>query len=243
MKVFIFITIGLLLPGIGLFFHYSTAYQLPTASKDQVLQSEYNGSQKHLKRLVQHAKEEGRSEVVLSALIDMKTGVTSMAQILSEYSILRIKVKDSYVSVTDGDIKTWYKLEVLEEIHRQNEVDKRPLPENIPAQLLPLLDSEVLHVQPGGVTTVEGIRVIQPAPVNQYTLKRGYDYLITSYLECGGKLLFPAAGVDGVFTVSDSTLAPLAKGDRELVREVEGVYGNHLDRLRSDTRMRPGREK
>jgi len=200
-------------------------------------------AQKPLQRLVQHAREEGRSEVVLPSVIDLQTGVTSMAQILSEYSILRIKVKDTHVSVADGDIKTWYKLEVLEEILRQNEVDDRPLPENIPAQLLPLLDSEVLHVQTGGVTSINGIRVIQPPPVNQYTLKRGQDYLIASYLECGGKLLFPAAGVDGVFAISDSILTPLAKRDREFVREVEWVYGNHLDRLRTDMRLRRGREK
>jgi len=45
------------------------------------------------------------------------------------------------------------------------------------------------------------------------------------------------AGVDGIFAVTGSTLYPLAPKDRPLVREVERIYGNDLDRLRLGVRQ------
>jgi len=49
--------------------------------------------------------------------------------------------------------------------------------------------------------------------------------------------------VDGIFAVHGSTLYPLASNDQELVREVERVYGNDLDRLRLAVRQFEESEK
>src|SRR5215510_802100 len=117
MKVSTYIAIGLLLSGVLL----------------QEVQREDKGLQSPLDRIVQQAKEEGRKEVVITRKASgMPTGVTSMAQIIAEYSLVRVKVKDIHATVGNGEIKTWYKLEVLEEILRQSKVDDQPLSDSIP---------------------------------------------------------------------------------------------------------------
>jgi hypothetical protein len=93
-------------------------------------------------------------------------------------------------------------------------------------------------IEPGAVATIDGIHV-ERVERHDYTLIRGREYLIAAYLGSGGKRITPVAnhGIDGIFAVTGSTLYPLAPNDRALVREMERVYGNDLDRLRLGVRQ------
>jgi len=160
-----------------------------------------------------------------------------MADVLRESSLLRVRVIDKETTISD-DIRRWVKLEKLEIIHQQNKFHDGPLVEGAPPCFLPLQPSECILIEPGAVANVDGIHV-ERVGSNDYTLIRGREYLIAAYLESGGKRITPVAnaGVDGIFAVTGSTMYPLAPNDRPLVREVERVYGNDLDRLRLGVRQ------
>src|SRR5262249_45791643 len=145
-----------------------------------------NGRPQGLLKLdIQRAREEGRREVTYIVTCELPTGINSMAEILAKYSLLRVKVIDKETTISD-DIRRWVKLEALEAIHLQKEVDDRPLVEGAPPRFLPLLPSECVLIEPGAVATVDGIHV-ERLESNDYTLNRGREYLIAACLESGGK--------------------------------------------------------
>jgi len=196
-----------------------------------------------LKYHIQTALKEGRREITYIEMCDMPSGINSIADVLRESSLLRVKVIDKETTISD-DIRRWVKLETLEIIHRQNKVDDQPLVEGAPPRFLPLQPSECILIEPGAVATIDGIHV-ENVGRNDYTLIPGREYLIAAYLESGGKRITPVAnhGIDGIFAVTGSTLYPLAPNDRALVREVKQVYCSDLDRLRLSVRQYQESEK
>jgi hypothetical protein len=126
---------------------------------------------------------------------------------------------------------------------QQDRTDDEPLPKEAPSDFLPLLPSESLLVIGGGEVVIDGIRVIRSLAENQFVLAPDKEYLIAAYLEFGGKLIRPVAKAAGVFAISDSALTSLGLKNNGLVREIDELYGNNLDRLRIGIRQRRGREK
>jgi hypothetical protein len=218
----------------GLFLSVAGVLLLQNSS-GRSAQDERGRPQGILKDQIQTALKEGRREITYIQVCDMPSGINSIADVLRESSLLRVKVVDKETTISD-DIRRWVKLEPLEVIHQQNKVDDQPLVAEAPPRFLPLQPSECILIEPGAVATIDGIHVENIGP-NDYTLIRGREYLIAAYLESGGKRITPVAGVDGIFAVTGSTLYPLAPNDRPLVREVERVYGNDLDRLRLGVRQ------
>jgi hypothetical protein len=237
--------IAVFLSVAGLLLQYKVFTQQSTALEGRSNSEEGKKSPSLLQSMIEQARKEERAEIILPSVNETLTGVSSMEEVIREYSLLRVKVSDieTVYSETDADIRTWYKLEVAETLCRQNKIDDQPLPENVPVRFLPLLPSESLLVVLGGRVTINGIRVILIRVLNefQFELRRNKEYLIAAYLDFGGKLIRPVAAIDGVFDISDSTLIPLAPKDRELVREMEQIYGNGLSRLRSGIRLQSNR--
>ena len=206
-------------------------------SSGRSAQDERGGPQGTLKDAIEAALKEGRREITYIEMCDMPSGINSMADVLREYSLLRVKVIDKETMISD-DIRRWVKLETLEVIHQQNKVNDQPLVEGAPPRFLPLQPSECVLIEPGAVATIDGIHV-ERVGSDDYTLIRGREYLVAAYLESGGKRIIPVAdhGIDGIFAVTGSTLYPLAPNDRALVSEVKQVYCNDLDRLRLGVRQ------
>lgn len=173
-------------------------------SAGRSVQDERGRPQGRLKDDIQIAQKEGRRAITYIELCDMPSGINSMADILREYSLLRVKVIDKETTISD-DIRRWVKLEMLEVIQQQNKVDDQPLVEGAPTRFLPLQPSEYILIEPGAVAIIDGIHVERVAH-NDYTLIRGREYLIAAYLESGGKRITPVAYVDGIFAVTGSTL-------------------------------------
>ncbi|HEU0172813.1 MAG TPA: hypothetical protein VFV58_01000 [Blastocatellia bacterium] len=243
MKIILCLTIGLvLLIGGALLWRKKTSpsrQQTPTdiqrAKNEQKLRDIFHD---HIAR----AKAEGRREIV-RVFEGMPSDVTSIKQVIRDYSLVRVKVKDkeTTVSDSDGSLQTWYKLDVLEVLRQQKEVgNSSPLLEYAPSRFLPLLASEGLFHTTGGSVTVDGI-VIETLDDDPILLIQGKEYLIAGDLE--DKIISPVAMVDGIFRVEDTKLKPLGDKNRRLVCEVERMYNNDLSRLRSDMQLRHGREK
>jgi hypothetical protein len=193
-----------------------------------------------LKYQIEAAKEAGSREIIFIQKCNMPSGINSLAQILAEYSLLRVRVMDKETTISD-DIRRWVKLKVLEVIHRQNTVDDEPLVEGAPPCFFPLRPSECILIEPGAAATIDGIHV-ERLDRNDYTLIRGREYLMAAYLQDGGKRI-TSLGPDSIFAITGSTLYPLATYDREVVRDVEQVYGNDLDRIRLSVRQYQELEK
>lgn len=245
MKVILCLTIGLiLLSGAALLLKAKTCAprrQTPAdiqrAKNEQKLRDKFRDH-------IASAKVEGRREIVI-IVEGMPSNVTSIEQVIRDYSLVRVKVKDkeTTVSDSDGSLQTWYKLDVLEVLRQQKEIgNTSPLLEYAPSRFLPLLASEGLFHTTGGSVTVDGV-VIETLDDDPILLIQGREYLIAADLHCEGKIITPVAMVDGIFRVEDTKLKPLGDKNRRLVGEVERMYNNNLSSLRSDVRLRRGRKK
>jgi len=256
MKVILYIALGLVVLSGGAWLggakmkasRQQTAADITRASRQQTpadIQHAMN-EQKLRNKFHDHiarAKAEGSKELV-SIVEGVPSDVTSMEQVIRDYSLVRVKVKDkeTTVSDSDGSLQTWYKLDVSEVLHQQKEIGNTPLPENAPSRFLPLLASEGLFRTAEGSVTVDGI-VVKTLNSDPIFLIQGREYLIAADLDCEGKLITPIAMVDGIFRVEDTELKPLGHKNRRLVGEVERMYNNNLRSLRSDIQLRQVREK
>ena len=193
---------------------------------------------------IESAKKQGKKEVILPGGIATPTPDLSLEELLRNYGLLRVKVIDKettiYVStpeIPSADIETWYKVEILETLHPQRKVSDEQPPFELPSRLLPLLPSESLMVEQGGVINVDGITVVREVCTEGVVYLPKEEYLIVGYLDYGGKLIRPSSGRASVFHVINKRLMSGQK-ERRLVREIEEKYGNDLDRLRSGVQLR-----
>jgi hypothetical protein len=245
MKSILYIAIGLALLSGGAWFWKAkkSPYRQQTAA--DMRRAENEGIVRvYYRKAIETAKEQGKNEVILPPAIDLPTPELSLEELLRDYGLLRVKVidKETTVSETDADIKTWYKVEILETLRRQRKVNGEAPPFELPGRFLPLLPSESLLVEQGGVITVDGVTVVREVSTDGLVYYPKEEYLIVSYLDYGGKLIRPVSGRASAFHIINKHLMSGQKEHR-LVREIEKRYSNDLDLLRSAVQLRQGREK
>ena len=250
MKVILYVTIGLvLLSGGALLWKAKTSASRRQTAAD-IRRAKYEGMiRDYYREDIENAKKQGKTEVILPGGIALPTPDLSLEELLRDYGLLRVKVIDKettvYASVPEipsADIETWYKVEILETLHRQRKVSDEAPPFELPGRLLPLLPSESLLVEQGGVINVDGVAVEREVSTEGVVYFPKEEYLIVGYLDYGGKLIRPVIGRASVFHVINKRLKSGQK-ERRLVREIEERYGNDLDLLRSDVQLRLRREK
>jgi hypothetical protein len=250
MKVILYIAIGLVLLSGGAWLWKATwkaprqqpAANVPRAKYEGILRDYYRED-------IESAKKQGKKEVILPGGIDLPTPELSLEELLRDYGLLRVKVIDKettiYISVSEipsADIETWYKVEIVETLHPQRKVSDEAPPFELPSRFLPLLPSESLLIEQGGVITVDGIALVREVSSDGVVYFPKEEYLIVGYLDYGGKLIRPSSGRASVFHVINKRLMSAQKEHR-LVREIEEKYGGDLDLLRSDVQLRLRREK
>ena len=245
MKVILYIAIGLVLLSGGAWLwrakmsatHQQTPADIRRAKYENIVRDYY-------RKDIESAKKQGKKEVILPGGIDLPTPELSLEELLRDYGLLRFKVIDQETTVSEpyADIKTWYKVEIVETLHRQRKASDEPPPFELPSRFLPLLPSESLLVEQGGVITVDGVTVVREVGTDGLVYFPKEEYLIVAYLDYGGKLIRPVSGRASVFHVINKRLMSGQKEHR-LVREIDERYGNDLDLLRSDVQLRLRREK
>src|SRR5215510_1696983 len=250
MKVILYIAIGLVMlsGGAWLWKLKMSASRQQTAADIQRPKNE-NILRDYYREDIESAKKQGKKEVILPGGIATPTPDLSLEELLRNYGLLRVKVIDKettiYVStpeIPSADIETWYKVEILETLHPQRKVSDEQPPFELPSRLLPLLPSESLMVEQGGVINVDGIAVEREVSTEGVVYFPKEEYLIVGYLDYGGKLIMRSSGRASVFHVKNKRLKSGQK-ERRLVREIEEKYGRNLDRLRSGVQLRLRREK
>ncbi len=239
MKLILYIAIGLVLlsGGAWLWKAKTSASRQQTPADIRRAKNEGIVRDYH-RKAIESAKEEGKNEVILPGGIAIGFSQQSLEELLRDYGLLRVKVIDTETTVSEpyADILTWYKVEILETLHRQRkESDEQP-PFELPSRFLPLLPSESLLVEQGGVITVDGVTVVREVSTDGLVYFPKEEYLIVAYLDYGGKLIRPVSGRASVFHVINKHLMSGQKEHR-LVREIEERYGGDLDLLRSGVKL------
>jgi hypothetical protein len=245
MKVILCIAIGLVLLSGGALLWKATR----SASKQQATADLQRAKYERIvrdyyRKDIDSAKEVGKKEVILPPAMDECLIEQSLDELLRDYGLLRVKVVDEETTVSEpyADINTWYKVEIVETLHRQRKVSDEQPSFELPGRFLPLLPSESLLIANGGKITVDGVAVVSEFSTASVVYFPKEEYLIVGYLDYGGKLIRPVAGRASVFHVINKRLMSGQKEHR-LVREIEERYGGDLDLLRSGVQLRQGREK
>jgi hypothetical protein len=242
MKVILCIAIGLVLLSGGALL-WSATRSAPKQPTTADIQRAKSGGlvRNYYRDDIESAKKQGKKEVLLPGAIDMRAPERSLEELLRDYGLLRVKVIGTETTVysavpeiPSADIETWYKVEILETLHRQGKVSDEAPPFELPSRLLPVLPSESLLVESGGVINVDGVAVVREVSTEGDVFIPREEYLIVGYLDYGGKLIRPVSGRAGVFHVINTHLMPHGQKERRLVHEIEEGYGNDLDRLRSN---------
>ena len=189
---------------------------------------------------IDQAKASGHKEIILPAIFYQPFPEVTFEQIIRSHSFLRIKVLDEETVVYNGgsDIKTWYKLEIIESVHQQSTINDEPLFEEVPDRLLPLLPSECLLVVQGGTVQVDGIKITRLFNQEDVSFDLDKEYFIAAHLDHNSKFLSLIAHKSGAFLVDGSALKPLSTNDSQLVKEVRELFQNNLEHFRGDKRFR-----
>jgi len=245
MKFILYIAIGLVLlsGGAWLWRAKTSASRQQTAA--DILRAKNEGIVRdYYRKAIEIAKEQGKNEVILPPGIAIGIAEQSLEELLRDYGLFRFKVIDQETTVSEpyADIKTWYKVKIVEILRQQRKVSDEAPTFELPGRLLPLLPSESLLVEQGGVITVDGVTVVSEVSTDGVVYFPKEEYLIVGYLDYGGKLIRPSSGRASVFHVINNRLKSGQKEHR-LVREIEERYGGDLGLLRSGLQLRQGREK
>src|SRR5437763_995064 len=95
-----------------------------------------------LRRAAQHAKAKGVAEIKLPPPIFLPTGVSTVYELIHDYTLLRVAIVDTATTSDDDNIRTWYKLKILETFSLQPSISRGELPAGVPPSFLPIGESE-----------------------------------------------------------------------------------------------------
>jgi hypothetical protein len=195
-----------------------------------------------LKRSAARAKAEGRSEVIVRAPLYRPAGVTSLDQALSYYTAVIATPVDSKSYMQSPDkIVTWYKFKVIEYLNR-----KKPrvcstcpsTPSDIPAEMLPLQEDEVLIPRPSGSVVVDDVKVTSVESGFPPFLQ-SKNYLLFVQLDSSSRVGVLRIGAYGVFTVDENgDIKHINQKNHPFKHEIENAdgNGNAVEQLRAKIR-------
>jgi hypothetical protein len=193
-----------------------------------------------LAAVAQRAKAAGENRVELAGPIIMPTGITSAVELVKDYSILHFKVTDTAVTADNGDIRTWYKLRILDRISTQPQIPTVDGIGDPPPSLLPLKPDETIYIATAGAVTIDGVTIVQNPSERGLVLESGREYVGAFYLHAGGRYAAPAAASSGLYRVVNDELKPQGDEEDGLVRDVGRVFGHRLPQFRADIRKLMG---
>lgn len=210
---------------------------LPLAVANKEAQTTSAGSR--LSSYVQEAKSKGRTQFTIPPpFVEYVTNVRSLQSALKYYTVvIATPIEKITVATDDGEIRTWYKLEISESLTPKKHTpcsDCAP-PGLLPRNLLPLNPNQILVAERGGSLTVEGVR-LDMRPEFNFSLSESY-LLFLQEDESGlfGRIM---VGPDAVFKVApDQTLVEVTHGPHSLKKIVKEQYRSRLHDLRAAARQ------
>jgi hypothetical protein len=193
---------------------------------------------------VQRAKAAGESRIELPGPVIMQTGVTNAVELIKNYSILHFSVAESVETIDSaGDIRTWYKLKLLERINIQPQIAAGDLLGDVPPPLLPVRDDETIYTTTAGTVVIDGVTVVQSPSERGLVLEKGREYVGAFYLLLGGRHAKLAVASASLYAVINDDLKPQADEEDGLVKDVRRHFGARLSTFRAAVRRMMGSPK
>jgi hypothetical protein len=152
---------------------------------------------------VREAKKLGKTSLELG-LGEIEYGAAQSLDVaLEDTSLVLAKVLTSEADRDDHDVFTWRKYRVLEKLSFQRGVYERPLPEDLPADMLPIGPDEFVMAEMGGTIVIDGVTVTMHAG-GSHPRPDNLPHLMFVLLVTPGPLALPNYGPIGAFWVDDS---------------------------------------
>jgi hypothetical protein len=186
---------------------------------------------------VEMARAKGQSEIAFgSSLVDYAVS-SNLDEALANHDLVLAEVlsSQSFSAATDTDIRTWYKLKLIETLSTHTVACVTCLdPSDPPSELLPLNQGEFLVSQPGGQVSIDGIKVISNN--TQFpAFEHGKKYLLFVSFDSNKIVASAPMGPWGTFISGpDEKLRPV---DNKLIHglryELSNRFDNSLTSLRT----------
>ena len=198
-----------------------------------------------LRHASHQAQAQGLTSIGISTPVPYFLAVNSIDEALQSQAVLVVRVEDqmSVPSPDEDCVWTWYKMRIIHDLSR-TQLSENTAPPNgilqIPANMLPLKENEVLVRSLGGSVTIEGVTVKSEHLHGGFS--RDSTYLLFADLSKLGTTvsLSPShygeitLGPAGIFTIdSENRIHPLSAryADSPIAVDLQNRYGDSLDEL------------
>jgi hypothetical protein len=203
-----------------------------TSSKSGVqqepIESEKRGTLRHQ---VARAKLRGERQLTLGGIIATYEQAKNLDDILARYSLVVAQPIEQRGYIGEHDsISSWYKFKIIETL--SNPVAPHSFASfDLPAELLPLKEDEILVSRLGGTVPVDGLMVtIQEH--NFPDFKRPQKYLLFLLIDPIQKVGSTGLGASGVLLIKDDATFEPINAYNLLQNEIQRKYGNSLEDLK-----------
>jgi hypothetical protein len=196
--------------------------------------SQEDSKDKSIASLARRTKSQGKTRVSAPGkIIDYPGMNIGLDEALKDYSVVIAEPIESKSFITDSleEIRTAYKLRILETLSRRNAIScsSCPLINDVSDKVQPALHNEFILELSGGTVNVDGVEITM---VSDGTLKieEGQRYLMfISFTP--GSMARVIGGPSGMFRItSDESLEAMGKGKHRLAVEIGTRFSKSLSK-------------
>ncbi|MCA1603932.1 MAG: hypothetical protein LC775_00250 [Acidobacteria bacterium] len=154
----------------------------------------------------QRAKQRGQQEIIIPAPRWRPVGVSSLEEALGYFTVVvATPIENKSYIRSSNNIRTWYKFKVHEFLSRKNWAGcpTCPPPPDVPSEMLPLAEDEVLVPRGSGTVIVDGVKITS-LETDYPLFSESHQYLLFLKFDASKQVGEITLGHAGVFTVSPS---------------------------------------
>lgn len=205
-------------------------------------QDKKEASVRDIRIKVQSAKTRGEKKLQLPAPIPFYAGVHDLDDALGHYStvIAYPTLKHSQLNADSTSLETWYKFKVtdfLSQPEKPHVCESCKHAENIPPEVLPVNEDELIVKRGGGSLEVDGVRVyVQDASFPDYQI--GQKYFLFLIVDLNSRTASVELGPQGVSLInSNGKLDPVGPPNTKLNASLQKRFAR-IDDLRDALKFR-----
>jgi hypothetical protein len=156
-----------------------------------------------IERRVREAKKLGKTSIKIAFPIVEDAETPPLDDALERTTLVLAKVLKTEVSHDNYYVSTWRKYRTLEKLYLQRGVYDRPLPQDLPAAMLPIGPDEFVIGDFGGTIVIDGVTVTMQDE-RSHPLPDDLPHLMFVLFLSSGAWAVTNYGPHGVFWVDDS---------------------------------------
>ena len=205
-------------------------------SREQQIIEDQRGT---LAERAQRARARGQRRLVISTPIVPPARVRDLDQALSYFTVVVAEPIEQRTYPHDQyDLISWYRFRVVENLTPETHTGCLLCSDiEIPNELLPVNEDEILVPRYGGTLMLDGIEVVQlDRRFPQFIM--GQRYLLFLSLDTSRRMGIMQVGPDGTFAVNNGNLQAITNREHPIRGGLATQHGNSLERLRAHIRAR-----